>query len=83
MNDAEFSAELERITARMSQVSLAKTLIKRGSYEEAIKILKAVRSKYAEDAMVRMVDFLISDVEGKLEAQKKPGPSGGVKRPAI
>ena len=82
MNDAEFSAELERITARMSQVSLAKTLIKRGSFEEAIKILKSVRDKYSEETMVRMVDFLIRDVETKLEAAKmtlKPA----VKRPAM
>lgn len=72
MANEDFSAELERITARMSQVTLAKTLIKRGSYEEAIKILKTVREKYTEEAMVRMVDFLIRDVESKLKGAPRP-----------
>lgn len=72
MSDASYYEDMERITTRMNQVSLAKTLVKKGAYQEALTILRAVREKYVEASMVKMVDFLIKDLEAKLGAPKPP-----------
>ncbi len=68
MSDASFYEDMERITTRMNQVSLAKSLIKKGALKEALQILRGVREKYTEESMLRMVDFLIRDLEGRSAA---------------
>ncbi len=65
MSDASYYEDMERITTRMNQVSLAKSLIKKGAHKEALQILRTVREKYTEPSMLKMVDFLIRDLENK------------------
>jgi hypothetical protein len=72
MSDASYYEDMERITTRMNQVSLAKALVKKGAYQEALTILRSVREKYVEASMVKMVDFLIKDLEAKLGAPRPP-----------
>ena len=67
MSDAAYFSDMERITTRMNQVSLAKSLIKKGAHKEALTILRSVREKYTEESMLKMVDFLIRDLEGKVK----------------
>lgn len=67
MSDASYFQDMERITTRMNQVSLAKSLIKKGAHAEALKILRTVREKYTEESMLKMVDFLIKDLEAKVK----------------
>lgn len=69
MSDKSYFEDMERITTRMNQVSLAKSLIKKGAHKEALLILRSVREKYHEESMLKMVDFLIKDLETKV----KPG----------
>lgn len=71
MSDASYYEDMERITTRMNQVSLAKSLIKKGALKEALQILRGVREKYTEESMLKMVDFLIRD----LEARQARGPA--------
>ena len=71
MSDAAYFDDMERITTRMNQVSLAKSLVKKGAYQEALQILRTVRERYTEESMLKMVDFLIKDLESKLAAPKK------------
>src|SRR5690606_10768109 len=54
MSDASYYEDMERITTRMNQVSLAKSLIKKGALKEALQILRAVREKYTEESMLKM-----------------------------
>lgn len=72
MSDASYYEDMERITTRMNQVSLAKALIKKGALKEALQLLRGVREKYTEPSMLKMVDFLIRD----LEARQGTSPSG-------
>jgi hypothetical protein len=72
MSDASFYEDMERITTRMNQVSLAKSLIKKGALKEALQILRGVREKYTEESMLRMVDFLIRDLESRQAAPRGP-----------
>ncbi|MBX3471875.1 MAG: hypothetical protein KF878_33890 [Planctomycetes bacterium] len=72
MSDASFYEDMERITSRMNQVSLAKSLVKKGAYREALQILRGVREKYTEESMVKMVDFLIRDLESKMAPGSPP-----------
>lgn len=65
MSDASYYEDMERITTRMNQVSLAKSLIKKGALKEALQILRGVREKYTEESMLKMVDFLIRDLESR------------------
>jgi hypothetical protein len=73
MSDASYYEDMERITTRMNQVSLAKALVKKGAYQEALTILRSVREKYVEASMLKMVDFLIKDLEAKLGAKPPAG----------
>lgn len=73
MSDASYYEDMERITTRMNQVSLAKSLIKKGALKEALQILRSVREKYTEESMLKMVDFLIRDLETK--QGMTPGPA--------
>jgi hypothetical protein len=68
MSDKSYFEDMERITTRMNQVSLAKSLIKKGAHKEALQILRSVREKYNEESMLKMVDFLIKDLETKVKA---------------
>lgn len=68
----EQSSEMERITARIQQVQFAKALMSRGAHPEALQVLRSVRSKYQDDAMLRMIDWLIRDTEAKVQ----PPPGG-------
>jgi hypothetical protein len=68
MSDASYFDDMERITTRMNQVSLAKSLVKKGAYQEALQILRTVRERYTEESMLKMVDFLIKDLETKIGA---------------
>lgn len=70
MSDPSYFDDMERITTRMNQVSLAKSLVKKGAYQEALQILRTVRERYTEESMLKMVDFLIRDLESKLGAKK-------------
>lgn len=72
MSDASYYEDMERITTRMNQVSLAKSLIKKGALKEALQILRAVREKYTEESMLKMVDFLIRDLESRQAATRGP-----------
>lgn len=81
MDDQAFLEDMQRITTRMNQVHLAKTLVKKGMFGDALRILQNVRDKYTEPSMVRMIDFLIKDVQGRAQsgplvppAQPRPTP---------
>jgi len=61
--DPNEDAEIERITARIRLVELAKTLAAKGSFAEALKVLHRVRDQYQDAKLVRRVDWLIAETE--------------------
>lgn len=60
------SAEIERLTARIRQVDLAKALAARGNTQEALTLLHKVRDLYDEPAKRQLVDWMIKDLERKV-----------------
>lgn len=64
MGDGD-AAEIERITARIKQVDLAKALAARGNTQEALQLLRKVREMYDEPTKRQLVDWMIRDLEQK------------------
>jgi hypothetical protein len=82
MDDQAFLEDMQRITTRMNQVHLAKTLVKKGMYPDALRILQNVREKYTEPSMLRMIDFLIKDVQSRASSGPLVPPAQEIKPPS-
>ena len=62
-NGDVFDSVMDAITTRIQKVQLAKGLIARGAFPEALRVLRTVRDPYDDPSMVKAIDWLIRETE--------------------
>lgn len=56
-------ADVQAITGRIQAVTQARVLADVGKYEEALKILRRIRSSYEDKKQQERLDWMIQDIE--------------------